>query len=172
MFTKELEKNIKSYFDFPKQGIIYRDVLPILTNPDIFKTLIDSMAEDEVLREAEAIIAIDARGFLFGAPIALKLSKPLITARKPGKLPGELLTKSYDLEYGSNSLSIQKNLIKNYKSFGIVDDLLATGGTVKSVSDIISSQDKFITGLSVVIELKELGGRDKLDFPTFSKIIF
>lgn len=172
MISKEIEKYIKSYVDFPKEGIIFKDVMPILANPDVFKYLITTMAKDEILINAEAIIAIDSRGFLFGAPISIQLSKPLITARKPGKLPGHLLTKTYQLEYGYNSLSIQKNAIEKYNKFAIVDDLLATGGTVKCVGDLISSEDKEITGLSVVIELDKLKGRNKLNFPTSSIINF
>ena len=166
------ENLIEAHKNFPKENIVFRDVLPILRNHHIFSSLIDEMSELEICKKADAILAIDARGFLFGSPLALKSFKPLIVARKPGKLPGKLITNSYALEYGSNSLSIQIDSIKDYKSFLIVDDLLATGGTVKSVSKLLYSQDKIITGLSVVVELSELKGKDKLDFPVFSKIAY
>ena len=129
------------------------------------------MSQSLVFKNAEAIISVDARGFIFGTAISMELSKPMIVARKPGKLPGELITKSYNLEYGTNSLSIQRSALVDFKSFAIVDDLLATGGTVKCVADILKSDEKEITGLCVVIELKELLGRSKLDFLVDSQLI-
>ena len=130
------------------------------------------MSESPIFKNADAIISIDARGFIFGTAISFHLSKPMVVARKPGKLPGKLINRSYDLEYGSNSLAIQREAIKPYKSFAIVDDLLATGGTVNCVWDIINSKGKKITGLSVVIELKDLNAKSKLNFPVESQIIY
>ena len=172
MKNNKLKLAIDSYKDFPKEGIVFRDVLPILRDPDIFSELIIQMSSSNVLRNSDAIIAVDARGFIFGASIAFHLSKPLIVARKPGKLPGEIISKSYDLEYGSNSLSIQEKSILEYQTFFIIDDLLATGGTVNCVSDIINSQGKKITGLSVVIELKDLNAKSKFNFPVESQLIY
>ena len=129
------------------------------------------MANNEILRNADAIVSIDARGFLFGTALSFELSKPIILARKPGKLPGELITKSYKLEYGSNSLSIQKDSIHNFKSFAIVDDLLATGGTASCVSEILNEANKLVTGLSVFIELKKLNGRKNFSFKVDSQLI-
>ena len=160
----ELKKYLTSYKDFPKKGIVFQDVLGILQEPDIFNELIIKMSKVDLIRSAEAIVSIDARGFLFGAAISLKTSKPLIVARKKGKLPGELVTKSYELEYGKNTLCIQKKSVEKYKSFVIVDDLIATGGTVKCVYEILKTLGKDVTGLAVVIELKELQGRLKVPF--------
>ena len=129
------------------------------------------MAKDKFLNECDAIVAIDARGFIFGTAIAIKLSKPLILARKPGKLPGELISKEYQLEYGNNGLSLQREALKGFNKFSIVDDLLATGGTVKCVAEMLNDSGKEISGLSVVIELRELGGRDKFNFPVESSIV-
>ena len=161
---------ITEYPDFPKEGILFKDLLPILQNPDIFKKLIDDMSNNQIFRNSDAILAIDSRGFIFGTGLALRLDMPMIVARKPGKLPGELLSKSYELEYGTNSLSIQKSAIENYKSFVIVDDLLATGGTVDCVSKILFRANKEINGLAVVAELENLQGRENFSFPTFSQI--
>ena len=172
MNNNKLKSVIDSYEDFPQEGIVFRDVLPILRNPDIFSDLINEMASSDVLRDSDAIIAIDARGFIFGAAIALQLSKPLVVARKPGKLPGEIISKSYNLEYGSNSLSIQEKSISDHQTFFIIDDLLATGGTVNCVADIINSKGKKINGLSVVIELKDLNGKSKFNFPVESQVIY
>ena len=168
----KLELAIDAYKDFPKEGIVFRDVLPILRNPDIFSDLINKMSSSDLLKNSDAIVAIDARGFIFGAAISFNLSKPLVVARKPGKLPGEIISKSYNLEYGSNSLSIQEKSLSEYETFFIVDDLLATGGTVNCVWDIINSKGKKITGLSVVIELKDLNAKSKLNFPVESQIIY
>ena len=167
---KKLEDLILTYKDFPTKGIDFKDVLEILQYPDIFQDLILKMSSTQFLRNAEAIISIDARGFIFGSAVALESSKPMIVARKPGKLPGHVLTREYDLEYGKNSLSIQSNALKKFNSFVIVDDLLATGGTVNCVSKILQNQRKEILGLITVVELNELKGRSKFDFPVQSII--
>tara|TARA_B100001248_G_scaffold198834_1_gene153205 strand:- start:126 stop:641 length:516 start_codon:yes stop_codon:yes gene_type:complete len=169
---KKLELAIESYKDFPQKGIVFRDVLPILRNPDIFSELINNMSSSNVLKNSDAIIAIDARGFIFGSAISFNLSKPLVVARKPGKLPGEIISKSYNLEYGSNSLSIQEKSLSEHQTFFIIDDLLATGGTVKCVENILKSREKKITGLSVVVELKDLNAKSKFNFPVESQITY
>ena len=153
---------IKNYPDFPNKGINFKDLTPILANPQVFSALVDSMSKFEFCYNSDALIAIDARGFIFGTAIAVKLSKPLILARKPGKLPGELITDSYNLEYGSNSLSIQKSSINSFESFTIIDDLLATGGTVACVERMLLNNKKKVLGISVVVELLSLSGRSNL----------
>ena len=108
-YLKEL---IDTYKDYPKKGVEFKDVLGIIQEPGIFKELILKMSSSHIIKNAEAIISIDARGFIFGSAISLQTSKPMIVARKPGKLPGELEERSYSLEYGKNSLSIQKKSLK------------------------------------------------------------
>ena len=169
---KKLEKLILTYKDFPKKGINFKDLLEIMQEPEVFKELILKMSSSKILKNSEAIISIDARGFIFGSAIALQSSKPMIVARKPGKLPGDLETEKYNLEYGENSLSIQKKSLKKYNSFVIVDDLLATGGTVNCVANILSRNDKEILGLLTVVELVTLKGRSKFNFPVESSISF
>ena len=144
---KRLNELIDTYKDFPKKGIVFKDVLGIIQEPLVFKELILKMSSSEIIKNAEAIISIDARGFIFGSAISLQAFKPMVVARKPGKLPGELLEENYSLEYGNNSLSIQKKALSKYNSYAIVDDLLATGGTVDCVSKILKSVDKEISGL-------------------------
>ena len=168
---KRLHELIETYKDFPKKGIDFKDVLGIIQEPLVFKELILKMSASEIIENAEAIISVDARGFIFGSAISLQAAKPMIVARKPGKLPGELYEENYSLEYGENSLSIQKKAISKFNSFAIVDDLLATGGTVNCVSELLKSNDKEITGLLVVVELGKLGGRLKLNFPIESSIV-
>ena len=167
---KNLEDLIFTYKDFPKKGIDFKDVLEIIHYPDIFQELILKMSSSQFFKNADAIIAIDARGFIFGSALALQSSKPRIVARKPGKLPGELVTREYDLEYGKNSLSIQNKALKKFNSFVIIDDLLATGGTVNCVSKLLQKEGKEITGFLTIVELKKLDGRSKLNFPVQSII--
>ena len=165
-----LKEFIDTYKDYPQKGIEFRDILGIIQEPRIFKELILKMSSSQIIKNAEAIIAIDARGFIFGSAISLLASKPMIVARKPGKLPGELVGKSYNLEYGENTLLIQKKAIEKYSSYAIVDDLLATGGTVNCVSKILESNNKEIVGILVVIELSKLQGKLKLNSP-FESIV-
>ena len=172
MLNDELKNNIGAYEDFPRKGILFRDISPILRNPELFSKLIKKMSKSSLLEKAECIVAVDARGFIFASCIASNLSKPFVLARKPGKLPGKLIESSYQLEYGENSLSLQLESLKPFKSFGIVDDLLATGGTVSAIANLLTQNDKIITGLSVVVELSELKGRSNLDFEVSSEIIY
>ena len=167
-----LENLIENYPDFPKKGINFKDITPIFRDPIIFKSLIKDMSASEICNNAEALIAIDARGFLLGSAISLNISKPLILARKPGKLPGELISNSYDLEYGKNSLSIQKDALKGYEKFAIIDDLLATGGTVHCVSELLKAENKIVTGLCAIVELGFLNGREKIKLPVDSQIVY
>ena len=167
---KKLESLIKTYNDFPKKGIAFKDLLEIIQDSEVFRELIFQMSSNKIIKNSEAIISIDARGFIFGSAISFQASKPMIVARKPGKLPGELIQEQYDLEYGKNFLSIQKESIKKFNSYAIVDDLLATGGTVDCVAKLIYRSDKKITGLLTVVELLELEGKSKFDFPVESVI--
>ena len=169
---KKLLDLIETYKDFPKKGIEFKDVLGIMQEPKIFKELILIMASSEIIKNADAIISIDARGFIFGSAISLEASKPMIVARKPGKLPGELFKEDYNLEYGENSLSVQKKSIQKFNTYAIVDDLLATGGTVNCVAKLIESNGKKVSGLLVVVELMKLEGRLNMNFPVESTIIF
>ena len=169
---ESLKEFIDTYKDYPKKGIEFKDVLGIIQEPRIFKELIIKMSSSKIIKQAEAIISIDARGFIFGSAIALQVSKPMIVARKPGKLPGELLEENYSLEYGENTLSIQKKALQKFSSYAIVDDLLATGGTVNCVSKILQSNNKEVTGVLVVVELMKLQGKLKLNYPIESSLTF
>jgi len=169
---KKLIELIETYKDFPNKGIDFKDVLGIIQEPKVFKELILKMSSSQIIKNAEAIISIDARGFIFGSAISLHASKPMIVARKPGKLPGEVFKEDYSLEYGKNSLSVQKKALQKYNSYAIVDDLLATGGTVNCVSNLLESNNKEVLGLLVVVELLKLEGKSKLNFPTESIVAF
>ena len=167
---KNLESLIKTYNDFPQKGIEFKDILGIMQDPEVFRELILKMSSNKVIKNSEAIISIEARGFIFGSAISFQASKPMIVARKPGKLPGELIQQNYNLEYGTNSLSIQKKALDKFNSYVIIDDLLATGGTADCVAKLIKNSGKDVCGLLTVIELLELEGRSKLDFQVDSVI--
>ncbi len=167
---KNLESLIKTYYDFPKKGIAFKDILGIIQDPEVFRELILKMSSNNVIKNSEAIISIEARGFIFGSAISLQASKPMLVARKPGKLPGELINEKYSLEYGQSTISIQKESLNRFKSYAIVDDLLATGGTVECVANLIRKDGKSVCGLVTVVELLELEGRSRFDFPVESII--
>ena len=169
---KNLEDIITTHKDFPQKGIDFKDVLEILQEPKVFKKLIIEMSDSDIIKNSEAIIAVDARGFIFGSAISLLSSKPMVVARKPGKLPGEIIKENYFLEYGENSLSIQTSALRKYNSYAIIDDLLATGGTVNCVSNLLKSNGKKVSGLLIVVELVKLNGRSKFNFPVESSIAF
>ena len=172
MLTEKLKRKIGVFQDFPKKGILFRDISPILLDSELLNELINSISNYPFLNSADGIVAIDARGFIFGSLLSYKLGKPLILARKSNKLPGKLFEKEYELEYGKDSLSIQKNSIAGLDKFVIVDDLLATGGTAKCVGEILLEQGKEILSLIVVVELINLKGRDNLKFPVHSQVTY
>ena len=169
---QKLKEIIATYKDYPQEGIDFKDVLGVVQEPEIFKEVITRMSSSQIIKNSEAIISIDARGFIFGSAIALQASKPMIVARKPGKLPGELVERSYSLEYGKNSLSIQRRALQKYKSYAIVDDLLASGGTVDCVFNLVKSSKREIAGLVVLVELVNLEGKSKFNFPVESLVSF
>ena len=166
---QKLANFIPTYKDFPKKGISFKDVLEIVQEPEIFRELIFEMSSNHIIKNSQAIVSIDARGFIFGSAIALQSSKPMIFARKPGKLPGTVITQSYNLEYGEDSLSIQKEALNKYDSYSIVDDLVATGGTAKSVANILHNEGKIVTGILTVVAIEEVE-REKFNFPVESII--
>ena len=169
---QNLESLIKTYNDFPQKGIAFKDVLGIIQDPEVFRELILKMSSNKVIKDSEAIISIEARGFIFGSAISLQASKPMLVARKPGKLPGELIKENYFLEYGKSTLSIQKESLEKFNSYAIVDDLLATGGTINCVANLIKKSGKDVIGLVTVVELLKLNGRSKFNFPVESFISF
>ena len=168
---KKLIDFIPTYKDFPKEGIYFKDVLEIVQEPVLFRELIFKMSSSQIIKNSQAIISIDARGFIFGSAIALQSSKPMIFARKPGKLPGEVIKQDYELEYGKNCISIQKKALKRFGSYSIVDDLIATGGTAKSVANLLRKEGKKISGLLTVVDLGELNNKEEFDFPVDSMIV-
>ena len=170
MLSKRLKLELKNYPDFPKKGIIFKDISPVLSNSELFYDLIQQMSCRSIYKNADAIVAIDATGFIFGSAIAYQNKIPLILARKSNKLPGKVIKKNYDLEYGKDNLSLQISSISKLNSFVIVDDLLATGGTANCIINLLKSQNKKVLGLNVMIELSKLQGRKSLNCPVFSEV--
>ena len=170
MRIKRLIELIDTYKDFPKKGIEFKDVLGIIQEPQVFKELISEMSSSQIIKNAEAIVSIDARGFIFGSAISFYSSKPMLVARKPGKLPGEVIEEEYYLEYGKSSLSIQKESLDRFSSYAIVDDLLATGGTIDCVANLLMKSGKKVHGVITVVELMKLNGRSRFNFPVESML--
>lgn len=151
-----LDKAIRRVPDFPKKGILFYDITGILVNPDAFKLCIDQMIELYKDKNFDAIAAVESRGFIFAAPLAEKLGIPLVLIRKKGKLPGETYSCSYSLEYGSAEIEVHKADIKKGQKFLVIDDLIATGGTLAATKNLISQGGAEVTDFFGVVGLPDL----------------
>lgn len=156
-----LKDKVRAIPDYPKKGVIFRDVTTLLKEGQYFKEAIDKMAE-KIDYEIDKVIGIEARGFIVGAPLAYKLSKGFIPIRKPGKLPCEKISVEYDLEYGTDSIEMHVDGIKKGEKVVIVDDLLATGGTSQAAIKLVESLGAEVAGLLFLMELDDINGRQKL----------
>ncbi len=158
----DLKQIIRSFPDWPKKGVIFRDIMPLLKNPQALKYSVEEILRQWGGKEIDLIAAIESRGFIFGALLAQSLQKGLVAIRKEGKLPGETLKVSYTIEYGSATMEMQKDAVKQGQRVLIVDDLLATGGTAKAAAELIERLGGVVVGFAFVVELLELKGREKL----------
>ncbi|MGL5051312.1 MAG: adenine phosphoribosyltransferase [Fusobacteriaceae bacterium] len=158
----DLKQYVALVEDFPKEGIKFRDITPLMDNGAAFKYATDQIVEFCKEHNAELVVGPEARGFIFGCPVSYALGIGFAPVRKPGKLPREVITYDYDLEYGSNTLCMHKDSVKPGQKVIIVDDLLATGGTVEATVKMIEMMGGKVVGLAFLIELEELKGRDKL----------
>ena len=154
---------IRDVPDFPKKGILFKDITPVLSDIDTLRASIKEMAAPFVDLRIDVVVGIESRGFIFGAPIADVLNCSFVPVRKPGKLPWKTESVSYELEYGTDALEIHKDAITEGQNVLIVDDLLATGGTAEATCKLVSKLGGNIKGLSVLIELEDLNGRKKLN---------
>ena len=169
----DLTKYIRDIPDFPKPGILFKDITPLLADPDAFQFAIDRMTEHYRGRRVDVVAAVEARGFLFAAPLALSLHRPLVPLRKPGKLPYRTYSLSYDLEYGSAELHVHTDGVSNGAHVLLVDDLLATGGTMKAGCQLVEKAGGRVVGCCFLVELSFLEGRAKLQpHEVFSLIRF
>ncbi len=158
----DLKAYIRDIPDFPEEGILFRDITPLLGNPTAFDYSIVTLVERYRHVDFDAIIAVESRGFLFAAPLARELRKPLVLVRKAGKLPYETHSTEYTLEYGSNTIEMHVDGISPGQRVLIVDDLLATGGTLAATAELVETAGGVVTEFAVLIELTELGGRNLL----------
>lgn len=157
---KDLVRDVR---DYPKPGIVFKDITPVLSDIDALRTSIKEMAAPFTNLGIDIVVGIESRGFIFGAPIADLLNAGFVPVRKPGKLPWKTKSVSYELEYGTDTLEIHKDAITEGQNVLIVDDLLATGGTAEATCKLVSKLGGNIKGLSVLIELKDLKGRKRLN---------
>lgn len=148
--------------DFPEQGILFRDITPLLSNPELFQKVIDSFVKRYENMKVDAIAAIDSRGFIFAAPVAFAMKLPLILIRKKGKLPSDTYQESYALEYGTNTLEIHRDSFPENSRVVIFDDLLATGGTALAAAKLIEKSKGHVVELAFLIHLKNLPGEEVL----------
>lgn len=168
-----LRAAIRSIPDFPKPGIQFKDITPVLLDPELFAGTIDALAEYTEGHQADKIVGVDARGFLFAAPVADRLGIGLIPVRKPGKLPYETRRESYALEYGDNTLEIHSDAVQPAERVVVIDDLLATGGTTLAAARLIEGLGGRVVGAGFVIELAFLQGRAVLEeYDTMSLVRF
>ncbi|ACF07397.1 adenine phosphoribosyltransferase [Metamycoplasma arthritidis] len=157
----ELKEYIRTIDNFPKKGIKFKDISLLLANGEALHYTIEEMAK--LAKDADIIVGPDARGFLFGTPVAAKLKKPFIMVRKKGKLPGEVIGYEYALEYGTNVLEIQKGITKAGQKAVIIDDVLATGGTLEAITKILNSLGVEVLRIIVLMELDGFDARKKLN---------
>jgi len=163
MSAETLRAKIREIPDFPKPGILFYDITTLLKDPESFKHAIDLMLEPFREDRVDLVVGMESRGFIFSAPMAYQLGAGLVPVRKLGKLPAETLTVEYALEYGSNTLEIHRDAIMPGQRVLIVDDLLATGGTVRGTIDLVERLKGEVVGLAFLVELEFLKGRDRLD---------
>lgn len=166
-----LQQHIRDVPDFPEPGIMFRDITTLLANPDMFRLVIDEMTKP--YSDVDKVVVIESRGFIFGTPMAYALRAGVVPVRKPGKLPAETYAEEYVLEYGTNTLEIHQDAIHDGEKVIIVDDLLATGGTVEATIKLVERFGGEIVGISVLAELLDLNGRDRLgDYPVHSLVTY
>ena len=167
----DLNKYIATIEGFPKEGISFKDITPLLQNGDAFKYSIEKFVEFAKSVGADAIVGPESRGFIFGTPVAYAMNIGFVPIRKPGKLPREVISEAYALEYGQNVLCMHVDAIKPGDKVVIIDDLLATGGTLKATCNIVEKLGGEVVGISCVIELLALEGRNLIkDYPIFTQI--
>lgn len=168
---EDLKKYIRNIPDFPKKGILFRDITTLLNEKEKFKEAIDVLTKRYAGKEIDAVIAVESRGFIFGGALAYKLGAAMVPVRKKGKLPYKTFSATYSLEYGEDTLEIHEDAFKPGARVLLVDDLLATGGTLGAVIDLVKKLKGEIAEIAFIIELSDLKGRERLkDFPVYSMV--
>ena len=157
-----IKDSIKTIPDYPKPGIMFRDVTSLMQNADAFKAVVDTFADKYQSAGITAIVGTEARGFIFGAPLAYQMGIPFIPVRKPGKLPREVISQAYQLEYGEDILELHTDALSASDKVLMVDDLLATGGTIEATAKLIRQLGATVSDACFVVNLPDLGGEDRL----------
>jgi adenine phosphoribosyltransferase len=160
--TLDLSSKIRDVPDFPKEGIVFKDVMPLIADAEYFRETIHQLAEWARPREPDLILGAEARGFIFGAALAYEVGAGFVAARKPGKLPWETVSATYELEYGTDSLEMHRDAVTAGSKVIVLDDLLATGGTARAKVELVESLGGTVVGVLFVIELTFLHGRERL----------
>jgi adenine phosphoribosyltransferase len=171
--ASQLAQEIRDVADFPRPGILFKDITPILSSPALFSEVVRSIGREAASAAVDVVVGIESRGFLFAAPVALLLGTGLVPVRKPGKLPHRTIRVEYQLEYGVDVLEAHADAILPGQRVLIVDDVLATGGTAAAAAELIRELGGEVVGATVVVELAALGGRERLgDVPLTSLVRF
>ena len=169
--VEELKKSIRDVPDFPKKGILFKDITTLCKDPLMFQRMVDLLGHRYVGKRVDLVVGIEARGFIVGAALAYKLGAGVVLVRKPGKLPHKTKKATYTLEYGEDTLEIHQDAIEKGQKVVIADDLLATGGTAGAVAGLVSEMGGKIVECAFIVELEDLKGREKLaGYPVFSLI--
>jgi adenine phosphoribosyltransferase len=169
--AESLRAQIREVPDFPKPGILFYDITTLIREPDGFREAIELMTEPFRDEQIDIVVGMESRGFIFSAPMALHLKAGFVPVRKLGKLPAETISVEYELEYGTNTLEVHRDAIRPGEKVLIVDDLLATGGTVLGTIDLVKQLKGEVVGLSFLVELGFLGGRGRLDGYKINSVI-
>ena len=168
-----VQSKIRAIVDFPKKGIIFRDITTAVKDPQAMRYMIDYLTDRYIDERIDYIAGIESRGFIFGAALAYKLGAGFVVIRKPGKLPAETISQEYELEYGTDKIEMHADAVEPGKRVLIVDDLLATGGTVDAAAKLLNKAGAKVVGAAFIIELTDLKGREKLkDIDVFSMVQF
>ena len=165
--SKDLDAIIRNVPDFPKEGILFKDITPLFSKPDLLERVIDDFA-NQFQDGIDVIVGVESRGFLFGVPLALKLGIPFVLARKAGKLPADKISYTYDLEYGTATLEMHSDSISAGQRAVVIDDLLATGGTARATAALITQLGGTVASFAFVIALDFLAGAETLSAPSYS----
>jgi adenine phosphoribosyltransferase len=163
MDVRELKTHIVEVPDFPKPGISFKDITPVLKDPAAYRYVIDRMYDEYKDARVDLVLGVESRGFLFGAPLAVKLGRGFIPVRKPGKLPRERISASYALEYGVDALEVHRDAVRDGQRVVLVDDVLATGGTIAACAQLVRKLGGEVVGVCFLMELTFLMGRQKLE---------
>lgn len=171
--TDDLYRLVRDIPDFPKPGILFKDITPLLADPQGLAFAVEIMVQPFRGQHVDVVVGAESRGFIFGTAIARDLSAGFVPVRKPGKLPGEVRRNTYSLEYGTDTLEIHADAIRPGQRVVIVDDLLATGGTMRACCDLVAGFGAQVVGIAILIELSDLRGRERLqDWPLHTVLRF